>query len=382
MNGFRLVAAAVAIAAVLPATADAQTLTPAGPATLNVRYGPNVACPAIGSFAVLTKWQVQVGPGGSGGIVRPLIYDVVGDPVELPAEPGTYTFPAPHMNWSPCSPGIISLIQETGGHAVVVPEDTPMLGRHIVVKRDGQAEERIDQSRLAIEPVTEPDNDGDLLGDLTEDRTDLTLTTAPTRDAIGRLTVAVTVTDAGPLPANRQYLTATGVQKGRWDTNCRNAQATNECMLFEPLAVGASRTIVFYDDAPGTLSAGFSVKGEGPDLNVLNNSTGFSFASAPAFDLTAAVKQRLKNGIQLSVLGAAQQTARVTVAIKLRGKTVKLTRTVRLAALQQRAITIRPAGANLRRLRSALAKKSLPAQITVSTADGKSPVTVKTTLTR
>ena len=381
MNGFRLVAATVAMAAMLPATAYAQTLTPAGPATLDVRFGPNVGCPAVGTFAVLTKWQVQVGPGSSGGIVRPLFYDVVGDPVELPAEPGTYTFPAPHMNWSPCNPGI-SLIQETGGHAVVVPEDTPMLGRHIVVKRDGQAEERIDQSRLAIEPVTEPDNDSDLLGDLTEDRTDLTLTAAPTRDAIGRLKVTVTVTNAGPLPANRQHLTATGAQKGRWDTNCRNAHATTECLLLEPLAVGASRTITFYDDAPGTLSAGFSVTAEGPDLNVLNNSTGFIFGSAPAFDVTTAAKQRLKNGIQLSVLSAAQQTARVTVAIKLRGKTVKLSRTVRLAGLQQRAITIRPAGANLRRLRSAPAKKSLPAQITVSTADGKSPVTVKTTLTQ
>ncbi len=364
----------------LPAAARAQTLTPEGPATLDIEYGPNVACPAIGSFTVLTKWQVRVGPGGAGGVVRPAIYGVLGDPVVLPAEPGTYTFPAPHMSWSSCGANI-GLVQETGGHALVVPEDTG-LGRHIIVKRDGQADERIDQSQLAITPVTEPDNDRDLLGDLTEDRTDLTLTAAPTRDAIGRLSVAVTVTNAGPLPANVQDLTATGVEQGRWDTNCRNAQATKECMLLEPLAVGASRTITFHDDAPGTLSAGFSVKAEGPDLNPLNNTTQFSFGPAPAFDLTTSAKQRLKNGIKLSVLGAARQTARVTVAVRLRGKTVKLVRTVRLVALEQRSITIHPAGANLRALRRALANKRLPARITVSTSDGNSPVTVKTTLSR
>src|ERR1700754_2177303 len=77
--------------------------TPLGPASLKAETlaGP-VATERLWG-GVVTKWQVGVGEGGQAGIVR-LKLDpswapgaVVGDPVELPAAPGTYTFPAPHV---------------------------------------------------------------------------------------------------------------------------------------------------------------------------------------------------------------------------------------------------------------------------------------------
>src|SRR4051812_34190580 len=89
--------AAVAGAVAFPAAASAADLTPAGPATLRDRSDALHACPAVFLPSVSVAWQVQVGEGGRAGTVQPRVDGVMGDPVQLPAEPGTYTFPAPHV---------------------------------------------------------------------------------------------------------------------------------------------------------------------------------------------------------------------------------------------------------------------------------------------
>ena len=146
-------------------------------------------------------------------MVQPRFGSVLGDPVLLPAAPGTYTFPAPHVAWEDvCGPGP-ALVQTTGQHAIVSHDiDVP---RHLVVARDGQADERIEDAKLTVAAITEPDVDRDLRGDRTEDRTDLRVSSAPAREPDGRLRIEVTVTNAGPLSADRLTVTAPQLTAGR-----------------------------------------------------------------------------------------------------------------------------------------------------------------------
>ena len=80
-----LLAAALLVGGAAPAER-----TPDGPATL-ISAWTAPADQADGS--VLTSLTVKVGAGGRAGVVRPLVGGVAGDPVDLPATPGTYTFP-------------------------------------------------------------------------------------------------------------------------------------------------------------------------------------------------------------------------------------------------------------------------------------------------
>ncbi len=80
-------------------------------------------CPAVYLPNVTVAWKVVVGEGGSGGTVRPVVEGVVGDPVELPATPGTYTFPAPHILSGSACRELAGIVQTTGGHAIVTRED-------------------------------------------------------------------------------------------------------------------------------------------------------------------------------------------------------------------------------------------------------------------
>src|SRR4051812_38943809 len=112
-----LIAMVPALAA-FPAPAPSET-TPDGPATLTTTHVETA--PAMGAVAwprVAVALRVTVGPGGRGGNVRPRIGAAVGDPVELPAVPGTYTLPAPHVPPS----GAAGIVQTTGAHAIVTRE--------------------------------------------------------------------------------------------------------------------------------------------------------------------------------------------------------------------------------------------------------------------
>jgi len=183
-----------------------ETLTPPGPATLYSDW--HGAQTLEGEHPeLLTGLRVTVLPGSQAGRVRfvvahsaeqttpeppPRAVDV-GAWVQLPAEPGTYVFPAPHV-FADYRSVTYGIEQETGGHAILsqtrcAPEQgedadpcsiqsvdvyAPPLGaafpdRRLVAdtRRGGQ---------LLLDPLTEPDADRDGAGDATEDRTNLRAT--------------------------------------------------------------------------------------------------------------------------------------------------------------------------------------------------------------
>ena len=363
-----VLAVAAVIAASFPATAAAADLTPAGPAALTEFH--TFPRPSVGNGQVLTAWSVVVAEGGSAGTVRPRVLNratgaaVTGDPVQLPAEPGTYTFAAPHLAGT-----LIGLEQATGGHAIITrtecrpesgPNNDPCQNVFVDIAREGQADERINGAQLAISPIYEPDADGDLRGDTTEDRTDLQLSLVPTLGADCRWRVAATVRNAGPLAADRPVLKAAG----------------SPDLALTPLAAGESRTLSLLTDTP---SGPFvSLSSEGPDLVPGNNMATFAVTPARPFTVTAAKQQSLRKGIKLSVRGSCNRKARVTATFKVRGRTIKVARTVNVDVTAARTLTLRPTGAKLRSLRRAAKRGKLTAQITVRSPDGGNTVTAKT----
>jgi hypothetical protein len=378
-----LVAVVASAAVFTTSPASAADLTPAGPATITPAWGPGLACPAI-SFGpeVLVAWSVQIGAGGQAGIVRPQFGTTLGDPVELPEQPGTYTFPAPHVPWyGECGPGP-GIVQVTGEHAIVAKATDLPSSEYLLVTREGQADERIDGSKLAVTGLTEPDVDRDGRGDRTEDRTDLRISSTPAREADGRLRIEVTVTNAGPLTADRPTLTAPALVGGRWEGSCSPVWRYPLCVT-PPLAAGESRVFVLRADAPSATTASLAVTSEGPDLAPQDNTSVAAFALAPAFDLATAARQRLSKGITVQVRGVRAGRTRVTVAFKLAsGKAVKVGKIVTLKPYAARSVTMKASGAKLRSLRRAVAKGSVSAEITARTFSGKTPITAKTTVTR
>jgi hypothetical protein len=329
-------------------------------------------------------WKVTVAAGGRAGTVRGRFKNsdtgaiVLGDPVTLPAEPGTYTFPAPRLYGS-----VIGLVQTVGGHAIVDREACqPTAPRYadpcetgwVTVARDGQADERLAGAQLTISGAYEPDVDRDLLGDISEDHTDLRLTVSPKRAANGRVMTAVTVTNAGPLVANGPRIDAKDLPLGTWWGDCLPHMSFPVCAM-TPLGPGESRTVIVVSDWTETASPSFTVTSEGADLAPADNTVTAALSAAPAFDLVAAPSQRLSQGVKVQVRGVHAGRARVTVAFKVRGKTIKVGRIVKLAPFTARTVTIRPAGAKLRSLRR---HAPLDAEITVRTFSGKTPVTAKT----
>ena len=140
-------------------------------------------------------------------------------PVTLPAEPGTYTFGAPHVlhDYRDVSFG---LDQQVGGHAIAAQvRCEPGRGRHFSAttspststgRRSARAASPTVGSRrssaaawLTLEPVVEPDVDADLAGDETEDRTNLRTAMTTRRLPGRRLELAITVENAGPRRADR-----------------------------------------------------------------------------------------------------------------------------------------------------------------------------------
>ena len=179
----------ILLAAIAPAAAIAQgpdTLTPDGPATLYSDWHGAQTDEGL-SPAVLTAFTVTVAPGGRAGIVRLRVHDREGTvreaaPVTLPAEPGTYTFPAPHIPYD-YRDVTLGLDQETGrprdrGPDRLAPADAdfcasqsvdvyrPVLGDGVMPDR--RLAETLRGRKLTIDAVSEPDNDGDLAGDETE----------------------------------------------------------------------------------------------------------------------------------------------------------------------------------------------------------------------
>jgi hypothetical protein len=383
----RRVVFAAALAAAFPGTAAAD-VTPDGPATLtHVNMLPQIG--ALPFPHVVRTWRVEVGENSRAGIVRPRFRGpngvVVGDPVELPAQPGTYTFPAPRLPWRG-GRILVGLEQTTGGHSIVQPQTCrPELGRDgdpcqnlwIDVALPGQADARITGAQLAIQEVPERDVDEDLLADATEDRTDLRLSAVPTREADGRLRLDVTLTNGGPLTAHLPYLSAVVIPGAPWRGSCGpfsnfpNPFASN-CFV-DALAPGDSRTFVLRADAPDARTVRLSTVAEGPDLVPADNEVAIAVAAAPTFDLVVVEPQRLRDGIRVRVRSVRAGRARIRVAAKVRrGRTVTLSRTTRLLPYVGKTVTIHPRGAKLRALRRAEA-----ATITASTLRGNGKVSVE-----
>jgi len=360
---------AVGIAAVLtltvtaaPARADVQPndVTPDGSATLmsvSTRPGPAVG---VGR-QVLVAWTVTVGEGGQGGPVRLRVgggLDVVGDPVPLPAQPGTYKFPAPHVDgtWFP-----LGIDQTIGGHAIVHrsacdptfgpsldPCETDQLDVYAGDPPPGaKGSPAVDRGALlTIAPVTEPDTDGDLRGDLTEDRTDLQVKTTSTASP-GRLGVTATITNAGPLQADHPELDLSPLTgaTARW-TGCRNTPwlGSAVCTL-DAIPAGASRTVTLALDPSAAGRFAVAVKAEGPDLAPADNSAPIT-AADPAVRLTAA---KAPHGIALTLASAS--AGRVHVKLRAGGRVT--TRTVYLLAAHPTTVTIHPVGRARRALQRA-----------------------------
>jgi hypothetical protein len=269
-------AAPVVAAALLPGAAAAEK-TPTGPATLIAS-----AAPYAQPGRVVTSWTVTVGPGGRAGVVHPLVDGSPGDPVQLPAVPGRYTFALPPGSAPPAG-----LVQETGGHAIVLREGCrPTIERSLDpcettwldVRRAGREDVRDRGARLAIAYNTEPDVDGDQRGDATADRTDLRVSAVPTRSHGGRLRVDVTLTNAGSLSADRPTVTVSHLAGARIAGACLTPYPA---CLSTPLAPGESRSFVVHAADPAATSVTVGVQSEGADLQPADNSTVTGFLRTP-----------------------------------------------------------------------------------------------------
>lgn len=218
------IAMAVALCAAGPAAAQSgsapDTLSPEGPATLErtwlgarpaIAYGPRV----------IVEWSVRVGPGGRAGRVALRTISGIGGPpktggsrgatVTLPAEPGTYSFPA---RLALLDSDEIALDQETGGHAILATH--PHRGDKTGVEDDlenpwavdlwrpplapgerREPDERMRGRELLVETRSERDIDADGYGDESQDVTDLALYTTTARRGRRRTHVRVEVRNAG-----------------------------------------------------------------------------------------------------------------------------------------------------------------------------------------
>jgi hypothetical protein len=393
-----VLAASVAVAA-FPTTALAAELTPAGRSTLMSEWtGPSTLEGRVPEVLVAARVEVAAG-GGAGGVrirARDGGVNAAGDRVLLPSEPGTYMLSAPHIRWDYRS-GQLGLDQEEGGHAILQQNACdPTLGQggdpcqlmrvNIFTPPggDGTPSEVRRGAKLTMTGVVEPDRDQDFLGDTTEDRTDLRVSAAPARDADGRLRVTVTVTNTGPLAADLPALETT-VKGAEWD-GCKPNASLWYLVGFgcgvARLAAGESRTLTLTADAPDALTATVAARAEGPDLSGADNTATLAVPAAPAFDLTAAERQRLTKGVKVQVRGVRAGRARVTLAFKVGERTVKVGTIVKLAPYAARSVTVRATGAKLRSLKRAVKRGPLSAEITVRTLRGTSPVTARTTVLR
>lgn len=396
LKGFGVVAAGCAVMLAATAPALAAEPTPDGPATLMNRW-TGASTLEGRPPAVLVGVGVVVGEGSRAGTIRVRASNGdasgVSDPVELPAAPGEYTLPAPQIPWDDRT-GSLGIDQTTGGHALIGrapcrPEPgewaDPCEIQRVEVFAPGDLAKPTDAikgGRLALTGLSEPDLDRDLAGDKTQDRTDLRASATTTRGADGRLRTAVTVTNAGPRTADLPALLTTRSFSREtdpdWEAGCKNAAwpvvYDVPACLFDALPVGASRTLVYISDGPGRIT----VRAEGPDLAPADNVVPIR---APRLEPTVqfAGKQSLRRGIKVRVMGEGR--ARVTAALKVRKRTVRIARAVTLRRGMERTVTLRARGAKLRTLKRAAARGPLRATVTVR-APGAAAATAATTVRR
>ncbi len=267
-----LLAAAVVAAA---RSRDDPSLTPEGPATLR---SPRVG--AVNEMGVqsdvLIGARITVSSGGRAGRVRLRVVGgtpetagrkvAVGEWFVLPAAAGAYQFPTPHVRWD-ARYGDIALDQTTGGHAIMVREPCD--------------EDGCPDWRLAIGEQIQPDSDGDLRGDRSEDRTDLRVTTRVT----GGRTLAVTISNAGPLSADQPLITVESLSaRGAGWQPCAGSRKRQRAISdavdrgegrrtcpVRSLPAGASTRVTFPLPRSRRVRAEVVVTSEGEDLHPADN---------------------------------------------------------------------------------------------------------------
>jgi hypothetical protein len=358
-----------------------DTLTPDGPATLYSDW--HGASTLEGDHPeLLTGFRVVVQPGGRAGRIRFLVHvdpafgepgpeEVhVGQPLTLPAEPGTYIFPAPHVfaDYRSVNYGIE---QETGGHAIAgqvrcAPEDgdgdvcssqsidiyRPPLGAAIPDRRTASEVRR--GGELTIEPITESDVDRDGAGDQSEDRTNLRASATTRRLRGHRRAFDVTVENAGPRTADRPQVQADLLPSpglGTWTPACigepppfftgaRDDDPRRQYCVLAPLGVGERRTVrlVVPDLASG--EASFALSAEGRDLAGGDESASLA-VHGPRPPLSLEVDARPGSlGTGLRVVVRSTHAGRVRLQVRRGSRTYTRTITVRRAG--KRAVVLRP----------------------------------------
>ena len=358
-----------------------ETLTPEGPATLYSDWHGGQTDEGE-QPELLTGFRVVVQPGGRAGTIRFLVRASpefgepgaptvhVGPPVTLPAEPGTYTFSAPHV-FADYRSVTYGIEQETGGHAITAqircsPEDgegdvcssqsvdvyRPPLGAAVPDRRTATEVQR--GRKLTIEPITEPDVDRDGAGDATEDRTNLRASATTQRLSGQRRAFDITVENAGPRTADRPQLRANFLPSpglGSWSPACVGEQRPvlpggqdddprqQFCML-APLAAGERRTVRLIVPDLGFGDAYFSISAEGRDL-AGGDETADPEVRGPRPPLSlevAARPQSIGNGIRVTV----RATRKGSVRLQARRGSQTYTRTIRVRRAGKRDLVLRP----------------------------------------
>ena len=396
---WRVVLAAAVSAALFPASAAADN-TPVGPATLLYEWNGPVTAEGRPP-AVMVAADAVVGEGGKAGAIRIRAgyagVMAVGDRVQLPAEPGTYRFPAPHIRWD-YRRNTIGLDQETGEHAVLAQKPCdPSLGQWddpCNLERvnvwtppgaQGDPTQVRKAAKLAVRGIWEYDVDLDLAGDESEDRTDLRLSaTTPARDRDGRVRIALTITNAGPRAADLPSVATSLADARIVDDTCRREmwrwRVDDICLLSRSIASGESRTVTLESGSREAVATTISVHSEGPDLAGADNAVRVDVPAATPiqsgapFRLSCAKSSTLRKGVKVRI--RSEHDGQVRVTLSLRNGKVKLAKAVTLKARVSRTVTFRPTGAKLRALRRAH-RRSLPARVTLR-ARGQAPVTVRT----
>jgi hypothetical protein len=394
----------------LLAPAAMGALTPDGPATLSsVWRGAQTA--EGRSPSVLEAVKVTVGPGGAAGMVRARVSDLGVDPARgvqlgewtmLPAEPGTYTIPAPRLDYDDRSL-VLGLDQQTGGHAIVRASDcrtelgrygdlcqvvsldawTPILPDAApAIPSDGASGGSAPTTRqpgeqLQIAPVGEADRDRDLAADTTEDRTDLTVSASAVRGPGGRMTI--TVTNHGPRTAGLPMAAVDRTTTGPWAPSCATATSwfasvppagfASACSL-PALAPGSSETVslpTIDDGRPVTVAA----VAEGPDLNPADNTVEVVPSLAPAPVVRMAVASRARAGRIVKLTFHSDKTAKAAVRMRLRhGRASRLVkRALALPAGETRTLALR-----LVRVRGALPTGRAQLTVTFTAAESQARV--------
>jgi hypothetical protein len=371
----------VPVALLAFAAQSPETLTPEGPATLYSDW--HGAMTLEGEHPeLLTGFRVVVQPGGRAGTIRFLVHHSpafdervpgtvhVGQPVTLPAEPDTYTFPAPHV-FADYRSVTYGIEQETGGHAIAAqircsPEEgesdvcnsqsvdvyRPPLGAAIPDRRTATEVQR--GRELTIEPITEPDVDRDGAGDRSEDRTNLRASATTQRLRGHRRAFDITVENAGPRTADRPQVQAYLLPSpglGSWRPDCREGQRpffsraegddprAQSCVL-APLAVGAQRTVRLIVPDLGFGDAYFSLTAEGRDLASGDEGASRRFRG-PRPPLSLEVDARPKT-IFYGIRTTVRSTRRGTVRLRARRGSETYTRTITLRRAGKRDVVLRP----------------------------------------